>query len=148
MSEIYLMNIWRDNWRFSIWRRKRTLLLMLKFFNLIRNVEAKVLHLGQFSSNKLCFLNASQHGPKSCSNNKICWIVMKWFTWWNSNEIWVTWWNWSAIWFVMVKLVWNFQMSHKFFWNLIESWNYLKFELICVNLAEDLEIILDFWNLF
>ena len=27
ITEIYLMNIWRDNWRFSIWRCKRTLLL-------------------------------------------------------------------------------------------------------------------------
>ena len=27
ITEIYLTNIWRDNWRFCIWRRKRTLLL-------------------------------------------------------------------------------------------------------------------------
>ena len=30
ITEIYLKNIWRDNWRFSIWCRKRT----LQFWNI------------------------------------------------------------------------------------------------------------------
>ena len=30
ITEIYLMNIWRDNWRFSIWRHNRTLLMPTK----------------------------------------------------------------------------------------------------------------------
>ena len=35
ITEIYLTNIWRDNWRFSIWHRKRTLLSAMFLFILI-----------------------------------------------------------------------------------------------------------------
>ena len=49
ITEIYLKNIWQDNWRFSIWCRKRTLLFWnitnLRFVAQLRLQQRKELGL-------------------------------------------------------------------------------------------------------